>query len=42
MPAPAPSLVSSAPDVGELILDLVSLDYHETLFAAAGKQLEHA
>jgi hydrogenase small subunit len=35
-------LRSSAPDVGELILDLVSLDYHETLFAAAGKQIEAA
>src|SRR5512141_1437594 len=35
-------LRSSHPDVGSLILDLVSLDYHETLFAAAGKQLEAA
>jgi hydrogenase small subunit len=35
-------LRTSAPDVGELILDLVSLDYHETLFAAAGRQLEAA
>jgi len=35
-------LRSSAPDVAELILDLVSLDYHETLFAASGKQLEAA
>ncbi len=33
-------LRSSAPDVAELILDLVSLDYHETLFAAAGHQIE--
>jgi hydrogenase small subunit len=30
------------PDVGSLILDLVSIDYHETLFAAAGKQIEKA
>jgi hydrogenase small subunit len=35
-------LRSSAPDVAELILDLVSLDYHETLFAAAGHQIEDA
>jgi len=28
------------PDVGELILDLISLDYHETLAAAAGHQIE--
>jgi hydrogenase small subunit len=35
-------LRSSAPDVGELILDLVSLDYHETLFAASGAQIEAA
>src|SRR5512144_1744918 len=35
-------LRASHPDVGELILDLVSLDYHETLFAAAGRQLEEA
>lgn len=35
-------LRSSAPDVGELILDLISLDYHETLFAAAGHQIEAA
>ncbi|HSM92407.1 MAG TPA: hydrogenase small subunit [Anaeromyxobacteraceae bacterium] len=35
-------LRSSAPDVAELILDLVSLDYHETLFAASGKQIEAA
>ena len=28
------------PDVGELILDLISLDFHETLFAAAGHQFE--
>src|SRR5512138_2165424 len=35
-------LRASAPDVAELILDLVSLDYHETLFAAAGRQFEAA
>jgi hydrogenase small subunit len=35
-------LRSSAPDVGTLILDLISLDYHETLFAAAGYQIEAA
>lgn len=35
-------LRTSHPDVGELILDLVSLDYHETLFAAAGYQIEDA
>jgi hydrogenase small subunit len=33
-------LRTSAPDVGELILSLVSLDYHETLMAAAGQQAE--
>jgi hydrogenase small subunit len=35
-------LRTSHPDVAELILELVSLDYHETLFAAAGDQLEQA
>ncbi len=35
-------LRASAPDVGSLILDLISLDYHETLFAAAGYQFEDA
>ncbi len=35
-------LRTSHPDVGSLILDLVSLDYHETLFAAAGHQFEAA
>jgi hydrogenase small subunit len=35
-------LRASHPDVGSLILDLVSLDYHETLFAAAGYQFEDA
>jgi hydrogenase small subunit len=33
-------LRTSHPDVGSLVLDLVSLDYHETLAAAAGHQLE--
>jgi len=33
-------LRTSAPDVAELILSLVSLDYHETLMAAAGHQAE--
>jgi len=35
-------LRTSHPDVASLILDLVSLDYHETLFAAAGAQSEAA
>ncbi len=35
-------LRTSDPGLGELILDLVSLDYHETLFAAAGHQIEDA
>jgi len=35
-------LRSDDPDVGELILDLISLDYHETLMAAAGDQAEAA
>ncbi len=30
------------PEIADLILDLVSLDYHETLFAAAGHQAEAA
>ncbi len=30
------------PEIAELILDLISLDYHETLFAAAGHQAEAA
>src|SRR6266542_5614141 len=33
-------LRTSHPDVGSLVLDLVSLDYHETLAAAAGHQME--
>src|SRR5579875_2296171 len=32
----------SHPAVAELILDLVSLDYHETLFASAGERAEAA
>jgi hydrogenase small subunit len=35
-------LRTSAPDVGHLILDVISLDYHETLMAAAGDQAEKA
>src|SRR5512133_1852525 len=35
-------LRTSHPAVGTLILDLVSVDYHETLFAAAGHQIEAA
>ncbi len=35
-------LRTSHPGIAELILDLVSLDYHETLFAAAGYQIEEA
>jgi len=35
-------LRTSHPDIGSLILDLISLDYHETLFAAAGHQIEAA
>jgi hydrogenase small subunit len=35
-------LRTNHPDVGSLILDLVSVDYHETLFAAAGAQIEAA
>jgi hydrogenase small subunit len=33
-------LRTAAPDLGELILDLISLDYHETLAAPSGYQLE--
>ncbi len=33
-------LRASNPDIGKLILALISLDYHETLMAAAGKQAE--
>ena len=35
-------LRTSHPDLATLILDLVSLDYHETLMAAAGHQAEEA
>ena len=35
-------LRTSHPAIAELILDLISLDYHETLFAAAGNQAEEA
>lgn len=33
-------LRTSHPDVAALILEMISLDYHETLFAAAGHQAE--
>ena len=33
-------LRTSHPDLAQLILDLISLDYHETLAAAAGHQIE--
>jgi hydrogenase small subunit len=35
-------LRTTHPTVDDLILDLISLDYHETLFAAAGHQAEAA
>src|SRR5271157_5731711 len=35
-------LRTSHPAIAELILDLISLDYNETLFAAAGHQAEDA
>jgi len=35
-------LRTSTPDVAHLILDVISLDYHETLMAASGKQAEAA
>ncbi len=35
-------LRTSHPDLGTLILDLISVDYHETLAAAAGYQIEAA
>ena len=35
-------LISEHPAIDKLILDLVSLDYHETLFASAGYQAEAA
>jgi hydrogenase small subunit len=37
------SLLRTAnPDLANVILDVISLDYHETLFAAAGHQIEKA
>jgi hydrogenase small subunit len=33
-------LRTSHPDVAEVLLDLISMDYHETLCAAAGHQIE--
>ncbi len=33
-------LRASHPDIGRLILDIISLDYHETVMAAAGQQAE--
>lgn len=35
-------LRTSAPDAASLILDIISLDYHETLMAASGTQAEAA
>jgi hydrogenase small subunit len=35
-------LRTSAPDAAHLILDIISLDYHETLMAASGAQAEAA
>ncbi len=35
-------LRASRPTVAEVILDSISLDYHETIMAAAGKQAEDA
>ena len=35
-------LRTTAPDVASLILDIISLDYHETLMAASGAQAEAA
>jgi len=35
-------LRTSAPDLAHLILDVISLDYHETLMAASGAQAEAA
>ncbi len=35
-------LRTSQPGLAEVLLDLISLDYHETLFAAAGHQIEQA
>ena len=33
-------LRSANPTVGELVLDILSVDYHETIMAAAGHQAE--
>jgi len=33
-------LRAEGPDVAQVILDVISLEYHETLFAAAGHQIE--
>jgi len=33
-------LRSEGPDLAQVILDVISLEYHETLFAAAGDQIE--
>ncbi len=35
-------LRTSKPDIGTLLFDLISLDYHETVMAASGKQAEAA
>lgn len=35
-------LRTSRPDLGDLLLNLISLDYHETVMAASGKQAEAA
>ncbi|RMF03739.1 MAG: twin-arginine translocation signal domain-containing protein [Chloroflexi bacterium] len=35
-------LRASAPSVSEIVLDVLSLDYHETIMAAAGHQAEEA
>ena len=35
-------LRTSRPDVGDLILNVISLDYHETLMAACGQQAQDA
>ena len=40
--APSRLLRAEHPTLEKLILDIVSLDYHETLFAAAGHQIEAA
>jgi len=34
-------LRASHPDIARLLLDVISLDYHETVMAAAGHQAEH-